>query len=102
MDADDVSARWRLAVGADVVLLDLGGEWDMAARSELSEAVAAVGDCRRLTIDLEDVTFLDGGGLDVLLELAHLLSDRGVDVRFGPRSRRVDRYLELTGTTLTA
>jgi|SRR5689334_15039704 len=49
----------------------LSGELDMASAPTLEEALRPVVDaCKRLTLDLEDVTFLDSSGIRALVQLA--------------------------------
>jgi anti-anti-sigma factor len=100
---DETLLRWRLAVDAGRSYLALVGELDMSARPELDRAFEAISADRfPVTIDLDEVSFLDGGGTDALMGLAQQLADVGVDVTYGRYPRPVLRYLELAQTSLTA
>ena len=49
---------------ADILIVEVAGEVDMATAPQLAEAVeGASGPCRRVVVDLSEVTFLDSSGL---------------------------------------
>lgn len=96
MAADADGLCWRLVADAQPPRLEIKGELDMAARfGGLAGVVAEAASCASVEIDLEDVTFLDGSGLSSLMDLVGRLAAVGVEVTFGRRSGRVDRYLDL-------
>ena len=93
--------EWELDFGPEVVRLVLRGEMDMSAADVTAPAVEAVAHVAdRVVIDLAGVTFLDGGGLDVLMDVAQRLAGHGVEIVYGTMARPVDRYLGLRGISL--
>lgn len=96
-----VGLEWQVTPGAERAYLALAGELDMAAPEALDRALDAVADdVAAVTIDLTRVTFLDGAGLDALMDFTQRLADRGACTFFGSSPKAVSRYLELTGTSL--
>jgi anti-anti-sigma factor len=97
----DEAFSWHVIESPGCTYLAFVGELDMAAVTSLEHALDVVaGAGLPTTIDLSDVTFLDGGGLRVLMDLAQRLADRGITASFGPTPRSVSRYLQLAGVAL--
>lgn len=95
--ADGALLEWDLQVSSELVCLALRGEMDMSAPRAISGAADAVPHAAgHVVIDLTEVTFLDGAGLDVLMDLAAKLVQRGIQIEYGSRHRLVDRYLDLS------
>jgi len=78
------------------------GDIDISSSGALSEAFS--GDRRttedgRVVVDVEEVTFIDSSGLQVLIDLSSQVAPGGVTLRSAPRNVR--RLLELTGLSTT-
>lgn len=79
----------------------LRGEIDMAASEAIgAAAVAASTRSDRVVVDLSEVTFIDGTGLDALMRIADIAVAQGVVIGFAHRPPIVDRVLDLTSSTL--
>jgi anti-sigma B factor antagonist len=75
----------------------LSGELDMASAPALSDALGPIVDeCRRLTLDLEDLTFIDSSGIRAFVELSSRLDGSGPLVLTNV-SDGVHRLLEIVG-----
>ena len=95
------SLDWELDFGPELVTLVLRGEMDVSATETATTAIDALRETTtHVVIDLTDVSFVDGHGLDALMRLADLLTKAGISVAYGGRHRRVERYLDLTGRSL--
>jgi anti-anti-sigma factor len=77
-------------------LIELRGELDISCRQLVHDefARATPSSCRRVVVDARGVTFVDGGGLEVLLSAATTF-EREVWLR--APSRAVQRVVELAG-----
>ena len=75
------------------------GEIDMQTASQLERALDDViaADARLVTIDLEQVDFLDSSGLRVILGASNTLSEQDGRLVLEGASAAVERVLELTG-----
>jgi anti-sigma B factor antagonist len=83
-----------------LAVLQLRGEIDMATAGALQDALLAFepGACRTVSVDLEDVTFIDSHGLRVLIGAQRTLAEREIELvvtRAGPQAARL---FEITGT----
>jgi anti-sigma B factor antagonist len=84
--------------GEDVIVVSLGGELD---RSNVATAKAALIAAARaaaalLVIDLDELKFLDGSGIALLVEVSGLRGAEGLRVVPSP-APEVTRMLDLTG-----
>jgi len=84
---------------SSAVSLTVSGEVDSSTAPALRSAVDAVfaGGARELTIDLDNVTFLDSAGLCVLAGAHRQAADGGVALRVLASNRAVIRPLQITG-----
>lgn len=84
--------------GLDVAWVRVTGELDIATAPELKQTLGHAGDrARRVVLDLRELTFMDAGGVHVIVDAnarARRAGRRLVVVR-GPY--QVDRVLALTG-----
>jgi len=56
----------------------LSGELDMATAPALADALGPIADeCRQLTLDVKDLTFVDSSGIRALVELSARLDGSG-------------------------
>lgn len=60
----------------DELVVELGGEVDLAAAPELAQTLADCRDCARIVVDLAGVTFLDSSALNVVAR-AHRAATEG-------------------------
>jgi anti-sigma B factor antagonist len=78
----------------------LSGEFDMAAtftvEPALERAVAEPG-TESLTVDLSRLSFIDSTGMGVLLRTEAEARRLGIEVRFVPGPREVQRVFEIAG-----
>jgi anti-anti-sigma factor len=94
----------KLSIDAEsvdgVARVRLDGELDISA-VESVEAVTrqwlASPGCRRLCLDLADLTFCDSSGLGMLVHLRKVCADQGVDLVLERPHERVRRVITLTG-----
>jgi anti-sigma B factor antagonist len=79
--------------------LILSGEFDLASRPLLDEALTGVGHERieALVLDLSGVSFMDSSGLHAVLVTKDLCDRRGCELLFVPGSAQVQRLFELSG-----
>jgi anti-anti-sigma factor len=79
--------------------LILSGEFDLASRPLLDEALARVGQERieALVLDLSGVSFMDSTGLHAVLVAKDLCARRGCELLFVRGSTQVQRLFELSG-----
>jgi anti-sigma B factor antagonist len=83
---------------ADATVLVLSGELDLATSGQLRTAlVEAIGDGRRIVVDLERLEFIDSVGLGMLVSGLKRARSHGGDLELVVTSRLVLRPLELTG-----
>jgi anti-sigma B factor antagonist len=88
-----------VAVEGDELVARVGGELDLNARTQVTEAVVAKlqnGGVGRLVMDLGGVTFCDSSGLGALLDIRRAAGEAGVDMLLRTVSRPVSRLLDLT------
>lgn len=90
---------WTRALSDDVVMVELGGEVDVLTAPRLQQAIDGAIDesSKGVVVNLTQVPFIDGSGLDVLrLAATRLAGKRGrlVLLNLNPR---MDRVLRLTG-----
>jgi len=79
--------------------LILSGEFDLASRPLLDEALARVGEeqIEGLVLDLSGVSFMDSTGLHGVLVAKDLCARRGCELLFVRGSSQVQRLFELSG-----
>ena len=78
--------------------LHLRGEIDLTTRETFEQALEHVMDTDNdLTIDLSELSFIDGAGLRTLARTADLLNQQGRLLRLDQPSRHVRRLLTLVG-----
>jgi len=79
--------------------LVLSGEFDLASRPLLDEALAGLDDERieALVLDLSGVSFMDSTGLHAVLVAKDLCAQRGCELLFVRGSAQVQRLFELSG-----
>jgi anti-sigma B factor antagonist len=84
--------------GEDVIVISLGGELDRSnvATAKAVLIAAARGMSTLLVIDLDELRFLDGSGIALLVEVGGLRDAEGLRVVPSP-SPEVTRMLDLTG-----
>jgi anti-sigma B factor antagonist len=81
-----------------LALLELSGEFDIAARDDLRAAIVrAVATGSGVTIDLGDTTFLDSEALSALIDGYHAARAAGVLFKLTGARGPVRRVLEVTG-----
>lgn len=84
----------------DAVTVALAGEFDLASAAPVREVLTrALGEPRQeLILDLSKVTFIDSGGLHVILDVNKLClcRDAGPTLTIRPGPRNVQRVFELT------
>jgi anti-anti-sigma factor len=86
---------------ADILIVEIAGEIDMATSPEMAEAVEAASDsCRRVVVDLTEVTFLDSSALNALVVCRRSLGARDIDMRVvTPSDNVVRRVFEIAQLT---
>lgn len=79
------------------VVLIVSGEVDLASAPELDHALTALGndDGKPIVIDLDQVTFMDSTGLNVLIKHTQARQDGRMRVSHG--SKQVRRLFEISG-----
>lgn len=85
-----------------VVLVRMSGEIDMSSAPRLNELIQqrlTAAFLRLLVLDLEDVSFVDSSGLELLLEAQHKAEHRGIALYLVPGNSAVRRLLTLTRLT---
>jgi anti-sigma B factor antagonist len=90
-------------VGSDEMLVTLTGELDLYASPFLEERVTALraGGTRRVTVDLEAVTFIDSSGLGILVNLLKELRAEGGELTLRSPSAQTLKVLQITGLDRT-
>jgi anti-sigma B factor antagonist len=86
---------------ADVLVLRVSGELDLATAPQLAEAIDAATDTvDRVVVDLSSASFLDSSALNVLVHARRSLGERDIPLRVvSPTDRSVRRVLEITHLT---
>jgi anti-sigma B factor antagonist len=82
------------------VRLAIAGEVDIATAGQLRRAIlTALTDVRteELTVDLDQVTFLDSSGIQALLRGHAIAAERGITCRVTNPCAIVRRVMEITG-----
>jgi anti-anti-sigma factor len=89
----------RVAVSTfeDTPLVTLRGEWDIACRESLHDALAQVGTDRDVLIDLREANFFDSSALGELIGFQKRLANRGHRLEALVGTSNMRRLLELTG-----
>ncbi len=77
--------------------LQIRGAIDLTSRQGLLDAGLEVLSGASLTLDLDDVEFIDSVGIGAVIELARIAETRGRDFLVSGRSARVERVLTATG-----
>src|ERR1039457_3156365 len=79
--------------------LSFQGQLDMTAEGAFNEALTRATRCgRRVEIDLEEVDFIDGSGLSLLIDAERRARRSGRQLTIVAASRPVHRLIEITGT----
>lgn len=74
------------------------GEIDVATAPQIEDRLLALIDAGgAVTLDLNDVTFIDSSGLRALVTARQKADERSVEFSLAGRSAAVDRLLEVTG-----
>lgn len=86
---------------ADILVVEVVGEVDMATSPQVALALEAAGEtCRRVVVDLSEVTFLDSSGLNALVVARRALSARDIELRVvSPTDHVVRRVFEIAQLT---
>jgi anti-anti-sigma factor len=102
-DGPPTAAHGRMTLrvierGATRTLI-LSGEFDLASRALLDDALAAAGreQVETLVLDLSGVSFMDSTGLHAVLVAKDLCARRGCELLLVRGSRQVQRLFELSG-----
>jgi anti-anti-sigma factor len=94
------SANYEISLtdaGGDAVV-HVSGEIDLAAKTDLSRALArAAGGGRNVIIDLSRTTFMDSTGLKVLVDALRSQTDAGLAFALRNPSSEVLRTLHMAG-----
>jgi anti-sigma B factor antagonist len=102
VDRDGEVRLQRAPSPADgTVVLDLGGELDLAVAADLRtllEGAAAEGP-KLVVVDLTDVSFIDSTILREVLRAHHAIDGQGGRLVVAGPQPSVERLLQLTGTT---
>ncbi|MCX5387174.1 STAS domain-containing protein [Streptomyces sp. NBC_00083] len=100
MGADELAFWLRARTVGGTIIIELHGELDMLAQGELGPRIHALV-CREATeaiLDLRAVTFLDAGGIRLLLAVRDQVARRGGSLRLirgAPRIAQVLRIVRL-------
>jgi anti-anti-sigma factor len=87
---------------SNVTIIAVSGELDLASTDQLDKAIrdAEQSATGWIVIDLDDLSFMDSMGLNVLLQARGRAKDDGNRLRFvRSRHKQVTRLLSLTDTT---
>lgn len=81
------------------VVVKVAGEIDAFTAPQLREELAALADGNRktITVNLQDVTYLDSTGLGVFVGLFKQMKNNGGELRLTELSDRLQRLFEITG-----
>jgi anti-sigma B factor antagonist len=83
------------------LVMEVGGELDLAAVNELRERLLPATEHGTLVLDMSAVTFFDSGGARILLEADQSARRHGAAFRVAAPSDSVRRVLAQTGTDQT-
>jgi anti-anti-sigma factor len=91
--------EFRVAVSTfeDTPLVTLRGEWDIASREPLHDALMQLGTDHDVLIDLRDANFFDSSALGELIAFQKRLANRGHRLEALVGTSNMKRLLELTG-----
>jgi anti-sigma B factor antagonist len=86
---------------ADMVVLELHGELDLAGAPLLAEEIEKIDGepPALLVLDLEDLAFIDSSGLRVILSAHERAGERGQALALTRGSQQVQRLLEIAGVS---
>jgi anti-anti-sigma factor len=95
----DKTDEFRVAVSTfeDTPLVTLRGEWDIACREDLHDALAQLGTDHDILIDLREANFFDSSALGELIAFQKRLANRGHRLEALVGTSNMRRLLELTG-----
>jgi anti-sigma B factor antagonist len=80
------------------MMVRVAGEIDAFTAPKLREELAALADGNQyITVNLEDVSYLDSTGLGVFVGLFKQMKKNGGELRLTDMSDRVKRLFEITG-----
>jgi anti-anti-sigma factor len=90
---------FRVAVSTfeDAPLVTLRGEWDIACRELLHDALLKVGTDQDVLVDLREASFFDSSALGEIITFQKRLANRGHRLEALVGSSNMRRLLELTG-----
>lgn len=93
------TGEFRVAVSTfeDTPLVTLRGEWDIACRESLHDALLKLGADQDVVIDLREASFFDSSALGELITFQKRLANRGHRLEALVGSSNMRRLLELTG-----
>ena len=85
---------------ADVVVIDLAGELDIAVAEPVRDALTCAmrEPRRRLIVDLGGLTFIDSSGLHTIVDAYTRCRQAGAVLTIRPGPRNVQRVFEVTNT----
>ncbi len=87
--------------GPGNAVVQIAGELDVHTVGDVREVLgAAVGACRRVVVDLHDLTFCDCSGIGALVGASNTAIRRGVDLTVRNVPDHLARLLQLTSTLL--
>ena|SRR5579871_2802298 len=87
----------RSSHAADILIIEVVGELDMATAPRLSEELDGTTDTtRRVVVNLSEVAFLDSSALNALVRARRELTERSITFRaVAPSDRVVRRVFEI-------
>ncbi|WP_434592087.1 STAS domain-containing protein [Streptomyces sp. A5-4] len=99
MSVDEITFLLRDRTAGAVLVIELHGELDIWATVVLSERAEAICDRSRpdVVVDLRSVSFLDAGGLRLLLRIRAQVARRRGTLRLVRPTPQVWRVLRITG-----
>ena len=83
--------------GGPGVRLAVTGELDRAAVPRFERAVAELEDPRHLVLDLDELSFIDAGGLRAIVDLARKAERSGRSIQVANANTMLRRLFTLTG-----
>jgi len=98
---DSPTFELKSSHAADILVVEVVGEVDMATSPQLAQALEAAPDAiRRVVVDLSEVSFLDSSGLNALVVARRSLAARDIDLRVvSPGDHVVRRVFEIAQLT---
>jgi anti-sigma B factor antagonist len=82
---------------SEFAVIKLGGELDVARKSELHEALIIIPSARAILLDLSDVTYADSTALTELLRFSTQADRERVPVAIVATSAQLDRIIRYAG-----